>query len=410
MPIGKVLPFENNPRINKAAVSAVAKSIAEFGFRQPIVVDEKCVVIIGHTRLKAAQELGLKTVPVHADNKLHELAEWDLDKLSIELKAIVESDIDLTAMGFDQIELNGLLANSDVLSEDADDTPDTEETVFSKPGEIYCLGPHRLMCGDSTSPSDWAKLMREERASICFTSPPYANKRAYTKSISDWDALMHGVFTALPLAVDAQLFVNLGMFHCDNEYVPYWDGWLVRMKAQGWRRFGWYVWDQGPGMMGDWAGRLAPAHEFIFHFNRQTRKPAKTKECKLAGEKTGGSTRNFDGSFKIPTRGNGDEIQSHKVPDSVIRITRHKGSVPGGDHPAVFPAALPLEFFSAYGSPSMIAVEPFCGSGTSIVAGSKSGLLVRAMEIAPQYCDVTRRRWTRFARGLGQDPGPGALD
>jgi DNA modification methylase len=89
---------------------------------------------------------------------------------------------------------------------------------------------------------------------------------------------------------------------------------------------------------------------------------------------------------------------------------RHKGAVPGGDHPAVFPVALPLEFFTAYGQPGMVAVEPFGGSGTSLVAGSKAGLQVRAMEIAPRYCDVIRRRWTKFAKENGVTPGSGALE
>jgi DNA modification methylase len=310
------------------------------------------------------------------------------------------------------MELDRLLGTSDgaVAGGDPDAIPDAREVVVSKPGEIYQLGPHRLLCGDSTRPADWTALMGEERASICFTSPPYAQQRTYAAGeVGDWDALMRGVFAALPLAEDAQVFVNLGLVHRGNEWLPYWDGWLAWMQTKGWRRFAWYVWDQGPGMMGDWAGRLAPAHEFIWHFNRQTRKPAKTHACKLAGEAVGMGMRQPNGEVRSLTH-TGEAIQSHKIPDSVIRVMRHKGAVPGGDHPAVFPVALPSEFFTAYGEPGMVAVEPFGGSGTSLIAGSKAGLLVRAMEIAPQYCDVARRRWTRFAREQGQEPGPGALE
>ena len=99
---------------------------------------------------------------------------------------------------------------------------------------------------------------------------------------------MQGVFAAAPVTADAQLLVNLGLVHRDGEWTPYWEGWLDWMRAQGWRRFGWYVWDQGPGLPGDWNGRLAPSHEFIFHFNRQPRKPNKTVESKHAGETLGG--------------------------------------------------------------------------------------------------------------------------
>ena len=84
----------------------------------------------------------------------------------------------------------------------------------------------------------------------------------------------------------AQVLVNLGLIHRDNEVIPYWDGWLAWMRTQGWRRFAWYVWDQGPGMPGDWAGRLSPSFEFIFHFNRESRKPNKIVPCKHAGQES----------------------------------------------------------------------------------------------------------------------------
>jgi DNA modification methylase len=259
---------------------------------------------------------------------------------------------------------------------------------------------HRLMCGDSTSAQDVAKLMASAVATFVFTSPPYAQQRDYgaaKEKVGDWDALMQGVFAAAPVTVDAQLLVNLGLVHRDGEWMPYWEGWVDWMRAQGWRRFGWYIWDQGPGLPGDWNGRLAPSHEFIFHFNRQPRKPNKTVESKHAGETLGGGgLRGADGTVHRKT-GYGNAIQSHRIPDSVFRIMRHKGGLcAAGSHPAVFPTALVEEVFAAFTDPEELVFEPFCGSGTQVIAAEKMGRRCFGMEIDPTYVDVACRRWLHF--------------
>lgn len=150
---------------------------------------------------------------------------------------------------------------------------------------------HRVMCGDSTNAADVAKLMASDVASFVFTSPPYAQQRDYGAAkglVADWDALMQGVFAAVVVTPGAQILVNLGLVHNKGEWFPYWERWIEWMREQGWRRFGWYVWDQGPGLPGDWNGRAAPSHEFIFHFNRDTRKLHKTVKSKHAGQTLGG--------------------------------------------------------------------------------------------------------------------------
>ena len=255
---------------------------------------------------------------------------------------------------------------------------------------------HRVMCGDSTSERDVAALMDGSAADLVFTSPPYAQQRDYGAAkdkVSDWDALMQGVFNALPVKNSAQVLVNLGLVHRDGEWLPYWDGWIAWMREQGWRRFGWYVWDQGPGLPGDWNGRLAPSHEFIFHFNREPRRPNKTVESKHAGETLGGGgLRGADGTVKGKT-GAGNAIQSHRIPDSVVRVMRHKGAVTGGSHPAVFPVALVEEIVAAYSDEGDVVYEPFAGSGTSVVACERTGRECFAMELDPAYVDVSCRRW-----------------
>ena len=158
-------------------------------------------------------------------------------------------------IGIPDDELDALLADADdrpAISDDAADAiPDPPSVPITRPGDIWALGRHRLCCGDATDATAVATLMQGEQATLMFTSPPYAQQRDYgaaKEKVGDWDALMQGVFAAAPVAPDAQLLVNLGLVHRDSEWQPYWEGWVEWMRASGWRRFGWYVWDQGRGL------------------------------------------------------------------------------------------------------------------------------------------------------------------
>ncbi len=311
-PVQTLIPYARNPRTHAdSQIAKIAASIVEFGFTNPILVDGDNGIIAGHGRLAAARRLGLEQVPVielaHltpsqkralvlADNRLALEAGWDEALLALELAELSDAGYDLALTGFEEGEIDALLADAMVDDQSepeaeapdaADDVPEAPTVPVSSAGDIWVLGKHRLICGDATDRDVIAALMQGEKAALCFTSPPYGNQRDYTTGgIADWDGLMRGVFAHLPMADDGQVLVNLGLIHRDNEVVPYWDGWLAWMRTQGWRRFAWYVWDQGPSMPGDWAGRLAPAFEFVFHFNRQSRKPTKIVPCKLAGQDT----------------------------------------------------------------------------------------------------------------------------
>ena len=178
--IDEVIPYEKNPRKNDDAVDYVAKSIEEFGFKVPIIIDKDNVIVTGHTRLKAAKKLGLKEVPTImaddlteeqikafrlADNKVGEYAEWDFDLLEDELDDIL--NIDMEEFGFD---IDGDDEEQEVIE---DEVPEVPEEPKSKLGEVYQLGNHWLMCGDSTSEEDVAKLMNGVKADMVFTDPPY---------------------------------------------------------------------------------------------------------------------------------------------------------------------------------------------------------------------------------------------
>jgi len=287
LPPARVKPYPNNPRTNDAAVDAVAESIRRFGFRQPIVVDKNLVIIAGHTRWKAANKLRLKTVPVHvatelspaqakayrlADNRTADLADWDLPRLAKEIEGLA-GDVDelLAGLDFDAL-LKGLPAEPEPGLTDPDAVPEPPDKAITRPGDLWTLGDHRLLCGDSTKAEDVARVMGGQKAGLSFTSPPYLQQRDYTEAsdCSDWDGLMQGVFGNLDAAMadDGQVLVNLGLVHRDNEWLPYWESWIEWMRGRGWRRFAWYVWDQCSGLPGDWNGRCAPSFEFIFHFNK----------------------------------------------------------------------------------------------------------------------------------------------
>jgi ParB-like chromosome segregation protein Spo0J len=187
--IEAIRPYENNPRINDDAVDAVAASLTEFGFRQPIVVDAGGVIVCGHTRYKAALQLGLKKVPVHvatdlsaeqikayriADNKTADLAEWDYEILPIELSELADAGFDMTLLAFDEKELTKLLdTNLQQGLTDPEEVPEVPEEPISQLGDLWLLGQHRLVCGDATKAEDVKALMDGQKAQMVFTDPPY---------------------------------------------------------------------------------------------------------------------------------------------------------------------------------------------------------------------------------------------
>ncbi len=192
LPLGQIIPYARNPRRNEKAVATVAASIAEFGWRQPIVVDENMVVLAGHTRLAAARQLGLETAPVHVakgltdaqarafrimDNRSSENAEWDNDLLGLELGDLLEAEFDLGLTGFTDEELGALMTG---LAEDGtgpqegeDDVPETPEDPVSRPGDLWILGNHRLLCGDSTVATDVERVLNGVKPLLMCTDPPY---------------------------------------------------------------------------------------------------------------------------------------------------------------------------------------------------------------------------------------------
>jgi ParB-like chromosome segregation protein Spo0J len=191
-PTDRLVPYARNARTHSdAQVAQIAASIAEFGFTSPILASSDGVIVAGHGRLAAAQKLGLATVPVvvldHltptqrralviADNRIAENAGWDGALLQIELAALRDDAFDLTLTGFDADDLADLLAGDETTADgqaDDDAAPDVPETPVSRPGDVWVLGPHRVLCGDATDADSYTTLLDNELASMVFTDPPY---------------------------------------------------------------------------------------------------------------------------------------------------------------------------------------------------------------------------------------------
>ena len=372
MPIGKVLPFENNPRINKAAVSAVAKSIAEFGFRQPIVVDEKCVVIIGHTRLKAAQELGMKTVPVHvaslpkekvralriADNKLHELAEWDFDMLKTELQALQVESYNLDVLGFGEDELKRILEDGN--APEPEEIPEAPEVPKTKAGWIYELGDHRLICGDSSKAEDVARLLDGAVPDLLLTDPPY--NVAYVGKTKEALEIQNDSMT--DEEYQNFLFKTIGnsfsvlrpgagvyVWHSDSEALPV----LLAAKEFGFQVRQIIIWLKNSMVLG--------------------RKDYQTQhEPCLYGWKDGAA----------------HAWHNDRCQTTILKFDRPSRSE---DHPTM----KPIELFEYQIMNSTLrgelVIDPFGGSGTTIMAAERCGRKAALLEIDPRYCDVIVRRW-----------------
>lgn len=258
-------------------------------------------------------------------------------------------------------------------------------------GQLWQCGDHRVLCGDSTNAGDVARLMGGEKVIACITSPPYAAQREY-RGVAEWDTLVppvianaHGV-----TAQDGHLLVNLGLVHTDGKVFEYWRP-LIDTMADLRPLYGWYVWDKLNAVPGDSKGRLAMCHEWIFHFATSPRTVNKTKECKMAGKyhgKTG--QRAKEGHIK-EWHGQDRPCQDFKVADSVIRATYAHSA--GIDHPAQYSEAFVSEMIEPFTMPGESILDPFLGSGTTMIACEQLGRRCFGIEISPAYVAVILQRF-----------------
>jgi len=187
--INSIQPYINNPRkLKDSAIDKVAMSIKEYGFRQPIVVDANRIIVVGHTRYRASKKLGLKEVPITiadnltpeqinayriADNRTNEEAEWDIDLLKTEMKELELADFNLDLTGFDEDQLNNFLFEEQEGLTDEDEVPEAPEEPITKLGDIWKLGNHRLMCGDSLMENQINEFLKNKNIKLLLTDPPY---------------------------------------------------------------------------------------------------------------------------------------------------------------------------------------------------------------------------------------------
>lgn len=369
--LGEVRPYEKNPRKNDEAVKYVAESIKQFGFKVPIVIDNDGVIVAGHTRWKAAKKLGLKTVPCIvardltdeqikafrlADNKVAEKAEWDFDLLSSELDDLF--DFDMTVFGFEEMSLG---EEAEVVEDDFDS--ELPEEPKSKLGDIYQLGNHRLMCGDSTSVTDVEKLMGGQLADMLLTDPPYnVDYEGGTKdklTIKN-DNLGNEEFRQF--LVDAFSNADMAMKQGAVFYIWHADveGYNFRGAVidTGWKVRQCLVWNKNSMVMGrqDYQWKHEPClygwKEGASHLWAADRK----------------QTTVID--FKRPTK---NDLHPTMKPIGLFDY-QIKNNTKGGD----------------------IVLDLFGGSGTTIMACEQNGRKAYTMEFDPRYVDVIIKRWEEF--------------
>lgn len=385
--IDEIIPYINNPRHNKEAVDLVAASISEFGFKNPIILDSKNVIVAGHTRFAAAKKLGLKEVPCImaddlteqqikafrlADNKVAEAATWDMDLLKIELDGI--TDIDMSNLGFDDISLGDETTegHSDVSEDDVPEKPDEPNT---KVGDIYQLGKHRLICGDSTDAAVIGRLMDGTKADISITSPPYGAKDSsrirdhyvrgaktndsfynkYEDDSNGWVDLIQSAYEVMAMNSIAQ-FINIQML-ADNKRQ------LVKFIYDNMDQLAdVIVWDKVTAPPQMQKNVLNNQYEFIFVFGNKSRTIPF------------GAFHGNQSNIVVQTVGNNQYADIHR---------------------AVYPVGLPAKIMEI-ASKAKSVLDVFGGTGTTLIACEQLNRKCYMAELDPKYCDVIIARWEKL--------------
>lgn len=404
--LSKIRLNPDNPRrISAKSMDYLVKSLREFPEMmemREIVVDETMTVLGGNMRLLALRKIGVKECVakivkglapkqkrefIIKDNSF--FGEWNMDEL-----ANSWSDLPLVGWGVDLPE-DWLKEQNEIKDAEPqiDKAAELQKKWQTETGQLWAIGEHRLLVGDSTKREDVARVMGGEKAALCGTSPPYADQREYGLGEFDFMALYKGFIDNTGHC--NEILVNLGMKHEGGKVIRYWDEWLAYCESIGLPLFGWYVWDQLSGFPGDYHGRLARSHEFVFHFHRDINEANKWIKTTGESKKRGISGKRFrqrDGSLKEV--GSPESIgQDYKIPDSVIRIGREMArGIHTQSHPAVFPVEFASFLINTWSKEGEISYDPFLGSGTTMVACQNLNRKCRGIEISPAYCAVILER------------------
>jgi len=409
-PINSIRPYENNPRINDAAVDAVAASIRQFGFRQPIVVDEQSVIIVGHTRYKAALKLGLETVPIHvavglspaqarayriADNQTATLSQWDEDKLPLELAALQEMEFDLALTGFSSDELLRLLEPppGEGLT-DPDDIPEPPDEPITQPGDLWLLGKHRLLCGDSSKSEDVDRLLDGAAIHLVNTDPPY-NVRVEPRSNNAIAAGLSSFTAATPQEASdaaqppkklrardrplANDYVSDDEF---NRLLRAWFGNLARVLQPGHAA---YIW----GGYSNIANYPPVLKEVGLYFSQtiiwDKEHPVLTRKDYMGAHEWCFYTWREGAAHRFFGPNNATDLWHVKKvnPTNMVHLTEKPVEL----------AARAIEYSS---KPGENVLDLFGGSGSTLIAAEQTGRHAFLMELDPLYADVIVQRYERF--------------
>lgn len=378
--IDKVIPYERNPRRNEKAIDGVAASIKAYGWQQPIVVDAHMVILAGHTRLQAAKKLGLETVPVHiakdltaaeakayrlADNKVSEAAEWDPELLKLEIDDLQLEGFDLELTGFTADDIEKMLANAVTVlppGEAPEETAsaDLPNITQSTEGDLYEIGEHRLLCGDSLNVLDVDKLMDGHQANMIFTDPPYGMRldtdwsdAKTSKELSNAKGIRGGNKYRPVKGDDEDFDPSFLLEYFKKVKEQFWwgaDYYAERLpeKNDG----SWIVWDKRLEESAD--KMYGSCFELCWSKNKHKRDIARVKWAGVFG--------------------------TEKEPDK----KRH--------HPTQKPVELVKWFFERWGSRGDLVVDLFGGSGATMIGAHQSGRKAYLMEMDPGYCDGIVKR------------------
>jgi DNA modification methylase len=372
VPVEKLIPYVNNSRTHsEEQVAQIAASIREFGFNNPVLIDKDDTIIAGHGRIQAARKLGLAEVPcvrlehltetqrkayIIADNRLALNAGWNEELLTIELNDLLADGFALDILGFDSDELKSLLdpvtPTEGLTDEDAvPEVPEVPEETETKPGDIYQLGRHRLMCGDSTSIDAVEKLMDGQKADMVFTDPPYGISIVGKKG-SVGGGKLAKVGTYAPVAGDDSIDVAIEAIQV-----------IKTLKAK---------------VEIIWGGN--------YYANQ-----LENSSCWIVWDKN--NTGNFaDAELAWTNQKTAVRIFKHTWNGMLKDSERGEKRV----HPTQKPVALAVWCFNQYGDDCETVLDLFGGSGSTLIAAEKTNRNCYMMELDPKYCDVIVKRWEDF--------------